>query len=78
MEYLYNLRLEKLTKSTNSLVILRVFGFKKMRSICNILIYVISSTPPSMAAPLPSFSIVKIVTIAFYYNHYAIILHPIG
>jgi hypothetical protein len=69
---------DKLTRSTNSLVILRVFGFKKISSICNILIYVISSTPPSIAVLLPSFIIVKIVTIAFYSYDCLITLHLIS
>jgi hypothetical protein len=73
-----NVKSDKLTRSTNSLVILSVFGFKKISSICNILIYVISSTPPSIAVLLPSFSIVKIVTIAFYSYDCLITLHLIS
>ena len=73
-----NVKSDKLTRSTNSLVILSVFGFKKISRICNILIYVISSTPPSIAVLLPSFSIVKIVTIEFYSNDFLITLHLIS
>jgi predicted transcriptional regulator len=56
----------KVTWSTSSLLNLNVLGFKNMSNICKILIYVISSTPASIADPLPSLSIASIVIIAPY------------
>ena len=64
----WKIKNDRITKSTNSLETLKVLGLRKMSKIWRILIWVISSTPPSMAAMLPSFSIVKIVTIEAYNN----------